>query len=393
MYNWPLCADSFTVWDKIKLSKFLFTNRIWTQGDTVRSYEEKWEKMLDCYAIMVSSGSSANELIALRRKWELQQVEEWPRRNKVVFAVNSWISNCSTFINLSFEPIFCDVNKLNLNVTSNELKKILDKDVDHNIGTVFYTTLLGFMGDLDRCKEITEKHGAKFLMDNCESTFSKYTNNLRESDWLLKYTTCSTSTFYSHLTTTCEGGLIFCNNKHESDWYRMARNHGMTRGMDAKYRNLNVNKDFDFYIMGSNYRSTNINAYLGLLDLDRAIKFCNERLKIFFEFYNNLDCDKFNIFTHLQGQRDIDCIPLAIPIICKSRDQKIKVETWLEVKGIKTRPIIGGCLLAHTAFKQYGKAEDYSVALNAHNCGFYIGINKNVTIKMAKNLAKDLNKL
>ena len=144
MYNWPLCADSFTVWDKIKLSKFLFTNRIWTQGDTVRSYEEKWEKMLDCYAIMVSSGSSANELIALRRKWELQQVEEWPRRNKVVFAVNSWISNCSTFINLSFEPIFCDVNKLNLNVTSNELKKILDKDVDHNIGTVFYTTLLGF---------------------------------------------------------------------------------------------------------------------------------------------------------------------------------------------------------------------------------------------------------
>ena len=168
-YNWSLCADVFTFWDKLKISKFLFTERIWTYGKYVAQYEEMWNKFIGfgVKSVMVSSGSTANELIALRRKWELEQAGEWPRKNKVIFPVNTWISSVTPYIHAGFEPVFVDVDARNLNVFSWHLEEAFKKDTDKLIGTVFYTALLGFFGDIEKCIEVTKKNGARFLMDNC----------------------------------------------------------------------------------------------------------------------------------------------------------------------------------------------------------------------------------
>ncbi len=61
--------------------------------------------------------------------------------------------------------------------------------------------------------------------------------------------------------------------------------------------------------------------------------------------------------------------------------------------GIEHRPIVGGNLLRHTAFKDYGNPDDYPVAQWAHDCGLYIGLHEGVTEKMVVELAKKLNKL
>jgi dTDP-4-amino-4,6-dideoxygalactose transaminase len=51
----------------------------------------------------------------------------------------------------------------------------------------------------------------------------------------------------------------------------MARNHGMTRSVKnpEKYINKDVDSRFDFYFLGSNFRNTDINAFIGLLDFKR----------------------------------------------------------------------------------------------------------------------------
>jgi CDP-6-deoxy-D-xylo-4-hexulose-3-dehydrase len=397
-YKWPLCADVFTFLDKIKIFKFLLTERIWTYGAWVRKFEKKWESYFGVnHVIMVSSGSTANELIALRRKWELQQSGEWPKKNRVIVPVNTWISSVSPWVHAGFDIVFMDVDPRNLNITSEILKKELC--TDDSIGTVFYTALLGFYGDLEECKLITEIYGAKFLMDNCEATLSKYyDSSIGNRKNVMALATSSTSLFYSHFVTTgTEGGLIATNSQDEADWFRMMRSHGMTRGMDEKYKNPKVDSNFDFALLGSNYRSSNLQAYMGLLDFGRSIKFSiNKRIEIFSEFYNHLDTslngkyEKFSALTSMDAEYSV---PLAIPIICKTRDQRIKVETFLKAAGVATRPIIGGCLLEHTAFKGFGWSKDYPVAMNAHEKGLYIGLNKNITLKMARELAQDLNKL
>jgi len=396
-YNWNLCADVFTFWDKLKISKFLFTEKIWTYGKWVEKYENMWSEFLGgTHVVMVSSGSAANELIALRRKWELQQSGEWPRRNKVVAPCNTWISSVSVWINAGYDVVFTDVSPVNLNMTSDHLKDVFAKDTKKEIGTVFYTALLGFYGDILKCKRLTEKHGAKFLMDNCEATMSLHHEYIgRDADWLMNFSTCSTSLFFSHFVISgTEGGMILTKNKNEADFYRMMRSHGLTRGMPEKYKNPNVSPMFDFALLGSNYRSSNLQAYMASLDFERGTHYSarGHRQKIYNALSINLRVDKFDTCQQVNDNPD-DVIPLAIPIICKDKILKNKVELYCQSNGIETRPIIGGCLLVHTAFKGYGDAKDFPVAMHAHECGFYIGINKNVTEEMAFDLAKELNNL
>ncbi len=384
-FNWPLSISSFGTWDKLKIGAFLFWEPMWTYGRWVRRYEEMWEQRFGVkHAIMVSSGSAANELIALRRKWELEQAGEWPRRNKIVFPVNTWLSSCSVWINLGFEPVFTDVSKGNLNMLPDQLIDVLVNDESKEIATVFYTALLGWANAPTWCKEITEKHGARFLMDNCEASFS----SSDEHPSILTIATCSTSVFFSHFTSTgTEGGLIFTESQEEAEWYQMARSHGLTRGMPAKYKNPAVNPDFDFYLMGSNYRSSNLQAYMAIQDLDRAWAFSRvARRRLFNEFNDLLDIRKYWRF-----QPADDAIPLAIPILCETRDQRIKVEATLKAIGVLTRPIIGGCLVAHRPFQKYGKIDDFPVAKWSHECGLYIGLNPKVTLKMVRDLAAILN--
>jgi hypothetical protein len=97
-------------------------------------------------------------------------------------------------------------------------------------------------GNLIRLKEICDKYNVILGLDNCESSFSYYydQNNIHKS--ILKLATSSTSVFFSHLTMNgTEGGFIFTESDEEDEWYRMARSHGLTRGMPDRYKNPNVN--------------------------------------------------------------------------------------------------------------------------------------------------------
>ena len=396
--RWPLAVSTFTLWDKLKIGAFLIKEPIWTYGKWVKHYEDMWVKEFGVkHAIMVSSGSAANELIALRRKWELQQAGEWPRRNKVIFPVNTWISSVSVWVNLGFEPVFVDVSAANLNVEPAHLIAAFKRDKARKIGTVFYTALLGFHNELEKCKSETQKHGARFMMDNCEASFSYYDQGHGHSGFprsILKVATCSTSIFFSHLTMSgTEGGLVFTESDEEADWYRMARSHGLTRGMPERYKNPKVNADFDFYLMGSNYRSSNLQAYMASLDFARALEFSRtKRLPLLELLHDRLDTAKFARFANDNLDFDLS-VPLAIPILCKTQDLRVRVEAYLKGKGVMCRPLIGGCLLAHTAFKGYGKMADFPVAAWSHDCGLYIGLNKDVTAEMVAELAKELNQL
>lgn len=400
MSKWPLAISTFTLWDKLKIGAFLFREKIWTYGEWVKHYEDMWVRQFGVkHAIMVSSGSAANEMIALRRKWELKKAGEWPRRNKVIFPVNTWISSVSVWLNLGFEPVFVDVDANNLNVTPETLAQTFAAG-DGTIGTVFYTALLGFHNRLEECRNIAQGWRARFLMDNCEASFSYCKSPppiVAPSEVsILTIATCSTSIFFSHLTASgTEGGLVFTQDDEEADWYRMMRSHGLTRGMPEQYKNPNVNADFDFYLMGSNYRSSNLQAYMASLDFDRAFEFgWTKRRTIMNALIHNLNTTKYSWFGANCRPSDIEwSIPLAIPILCKTRDQRIKVETYLKTKGIMCRPLIGGCLLAHTAFVGYGNMDDFPVAKWSHECGLYIGLHHKVTTKMAMELAWELNKL
>lgn len=396
-FNWPLAISSFSTLDKLRIGWFLLTEPMWTYGAWVKRYEDMWVKQFGVkHAIMVSSGSAANEMIALRRKWELQHAGEWPRRNKVIFPVNTWISSVSVWLNLGFEPVFADVSPANLNVTPATLAAAFARAEGGTVGTVFYTALLGFFNDIETCKAMTAYRGARFLMDNCEASFSYYGDETG-SQSILGLATCSTSVFFSHFTSSgTEGGLVFTESDEEADWYRMMRSHGLTREMPACYRNPAVSPDFDFYLLGSNYRSSNLQAYMASLDFARAYQFSITDRRAIFDVLNETLASggKYRRFETAVNPEGYGVgVPLAIPILCESKEHRAKTEAYLKANGVMTRPIIAGSLLAHTAFKGYGDMDDYPVAKWAHEVGLYVGLHRKLTAEMAQELGEALNVL
>ena len=380
--NWPLAVSNFTTLDKLKVGWWLLKEDHWSQGDWVRQYEQKWEDYTGApYAIMVSSGSAANFLIAQRRKMELIANGEWPTKNKVVFPVVNWISAVSPWLQQGFHPVFVDVSA-NMCSSGDQIDAALK---DENVAAVFYTTLLGLSGDLERIQKICEFRTVPLYLDNCESSFSLFGER-----HFCNFVTSSTSFYFSHHTSgNQEGGMIFCQDSHEACWYRMARNHGMTRGMPDAYKNCDAHPHFDFYMLGSNHRSTNLIAYMAALDFDRALAFCPDRQALSAQFTASLEPKHYEAPHLILG----DCVPLALPIVCKQTGRIDKVRALLDRLGVEHRPIVGGNLLKHTAFRPYGKASRFKRANHIHNEGVYIGLHTGVTPRMVSELARELNLL
>jgi CDP-6-deoxy-D-xylo-4-hexulose-3-dehydrase len=394
--KWPLAINSYTIWDKLKIASFFLFNDKWTQGERVKEYERKWAQVTGSkHAIMTSSGSTANELIFLRLKHELELSGQWPAKNKIIFPVINWISSISPAINLGFEPVFIDVNSEDIVADQKELTRILQRDSKRKnpeICAVFSTTLLGKSGGINTLIKTCSKYNVRLFLDNCESSFSEELGVNYNGHGI----TSSTSTYFSHNTSSVEGGFIFCASSEEADFYRMMRSHGMTREMPDKYKNKMVDSRFDFALLGSNYRATDIQAYIGLQCFDRDLAFSSKRIKLSRLFYEKLSST--NYLTHLFSREHLEIyrdVPFSLPIIIKKGsvvDIK-KIKTLLETLQIESRPIVGGNLLRQTAFKKFGDYKKYINAEHIHENGLYIGLHNNVTEKMVITLAEKLNSI
>jgi len=162
----------------------------------------------------------------------------------------------------------------------------------------------------------------------------------------------------------------------------------MTRSLkDSKnIQNKEVDSQFDFYQLGSNFRNTDINAFIGLLDFNRLdkLKLKREELFNYFVKYTN------NIKLKTKNGKS-NHSPFCIPIICDSKEQKADMLEFCRENKIETRPIISGNLLKQTCYNKYGNPQDYPNSDFIHNNGFYIGLHYNVSTKQVKKLINLIN--
>ena len=69
-FTWPLNNSSFNFFDRLKICSFILNrNNYWTQSKYVKKIEEDFAKFAGSkYAVFVSSGSTANTLLAMHLK-------------------------------------------------------------------------------------------------------------------------------------------------------------------------------------------------------------------------------------------------------------------------------------------------------------------------------------
>jgi CDP-6-deoxy-D-xylo-4-hexulose-3-dehydrase len=387
--KWPLNINNFTILDKIKICKFILNSKNrWTQDIQVKNFEKKFAEYVGCkYAVFVSSGSTANELIAKYYKSISSS------KNIVVLPSTTWQTSCSPWITNGFDPHFIDISLSDFSIDKVKLLQFV-KDNHEKIACIFPTSLIGFSPDFSFYKKLNQEYGVNIAFDNCENTFGTFNGKNISS-----YFTSSTSTYFGHQIQSIEGGFIFTNSEEEYKFFLINRNHGMVRslkvyGFETKdIENPNVDSLFDFYSFGQNYRNSDLNAYIGQLDFARIHKYSKSRKQTYSLFKKNLDKNKF-YFPENREQSD-DC-PFCLPIIAKHKNKEVfeKARQVCREMNIEYRPIISGFLGYQTCYKPFFQSDkEYDQSIYLHKYGFYIGLYHGIDKKLIKDLIKKLNNI
>lgn len=382
-FKWPLNNSSFTYLDRIRLAGFILNkSNFWTQSKYVKKFEEVFANYIGVkYSVFVSSGSTANTLLAMNLKDTIHN----STKNKIIFPSTTWTTSISPFLREGFQPIFIDISLndfcLDLNLAEEYLKKY-----SHEVAAIVCVSLIGQVPDINKLQYLEKTYNVKIFLDNCENTLGKYANKNISS-----YFTSTTSTYFGHQLQSVEGGFVFTNDIKEYEYFLMNRNHGMTRSLGAyninpkTYENAQVDSLFDFYSLGNNFRNTDINAFIGLLDFSRIDSYVSKRIEIFNKIKNI-----FKNYDLVFPEESIDktAVPFCFPFLSKDKFLIERIFAFCKANNIETRPIISGNLLLQTCYKKYGNYQDFKNSQFLHTNGFYIGIYPSLSDKQINILKK-----
>ena len=386
----PLMSDNISREDLDCLIEFLKQEPIprLTNGPKVVEFEKKWSEWLGVkHSVFVNSGTAANELTMLALKYM------YPDGGQIIVPPLTWISDINSVWFADFDTVFVDINLKNL---SFDLDK-LERAITDKTKAIFLTHILGLNALSDRLLKICEDNNILLIEDVCESHGVTHNNVKAGSIGFAS----NFSFYFAHHMSTIEGGMISTNDDYFYQLCRSLRSHGMVREFTdnkiiEKYHNDNpdLNKDFIFIGPAHNFRSTEINAVLGLCQLGKLDSNNKIRVNNFKYFVENLNSEKFYTDFEMDGQSNY-----AFIVIMKEADFKLrdKIENIMNENGIEFRRGLsgGGNQLRQPFFKNKLKEhelyENFANVEHVHNFSWYIGNYPTLEIEKIDNFIRIIN--
>jgi CDP-4-dehydro-6-deoxyglucose reductase, E1 len=364
----PLMSDNIDKEDINTLIDYLSQEQIpkLTNGPKVIEFEEKWGEWLGTkYNIMVNSGTASNELTMLALKYLYGDGE-------VIVPPLTWVSDISSVIFSGLKPVFCDINLKNFSFDLEKLKSCITP----NTRAIFITHVLGINGLTDELLDLCKEKNILLIEDVCESHGATFKNKKLGS-----YGYASNFSFYfAHHMTTIEGGIVCTNDENFYQVCRALRSHGMVREMTNGLKdkiiseNPELNKDFIFIHPAHNFRSTELNAVIGLSQINKLDDNNSKRADNFNYFISKLNSDKYITDIEIEGQSNY-----AFIVVLRENSFEIRnrIEELLKNNKIEFRRGMsgGGNQLRQPYIKKQFKI-DYNQFKNIdhiHNFSWYIG--------------------
>ena len=377
-----LVKDTIDIDDVKRLITWLETNPRLTKGDLTLEFEKKWSEWLGVkYSVFVNSGSSANlaAIYSLLLSGKL-------KNNKIVVPAVSWVTTVTPTIQLGMEPIMCDCDIDNLGLDINHLKEIIKND---NPSVIILVHVLGIPNHMDEILKLCKENDILLIEDTCESIGSKYNDKL-----LGTLGDLSTFSFYfGHHMSTIEGGMISTNDEDLYHILLSIRSHGWDRDLPKEKQNslrekYGVDKFrslYTFYYPGFNLRSTDLQAYIGLGQLEKLDMIVENRNKNFIRYKNEIK----NTFWNISPPEGSFISNFSFPIITKNIKE---LTEQLITNNIECRPLICGSINEHPFwYERYGKQTLPNSKL-VHNYGLYLPNNHQMTDEEITKVIEVVNK-
>ncbi len=357
-----LVKDTINNKDIDKLIDWLKTYPRLTKGKVTLELEEKWSKWLGTkYSVFCNSGSSANLLM-------LSALKEsgYMKNNKVVVPSVAWATDLAPVMQLGFEPILVDANMNDLSVDLEHLEKIFKEE---NPSALMFVSVLGLVPNMKKLLDLCTKYSVYLLEDTCESMGCEYKGQKLGTFGMMS----TFSTYFGHHISTIEGGFVSTDDFGLYELLLSLRSHGWDRDL-SKHTQKVLQKDWDisefdamytFYYSGYNLRSTDLQAYIGLGQIDKLNVWGMKRATNFQVYQKEIKNDYWKV----EPQEDSFISNFAYPVIHPNRDKIVKE---LQKNNVEVRPMICGSMGTQPFYvKKYGRLELPNVSI-IDKYGFYI---------------------
>jgi CDP-6-deoxy-D-xylo-4-hexulose-3-dehydrase len=363
---------------KEKLSDFIEGAEKLSMGEKVLEFENKFSERVNSeYSTMVNSGSSAN-LLLLQSLLSLGRIS---KGDKVAFSAVTWATNVMPILQLGLVPIPVDVELDTLNVSRAKLADVHARHTD--ISLLFVTNLLGFCHDLPELAEYCQSNEIILIEDNCESLGSRI-----DSQPLGGFGTASTCSFYvGHHLSTIEGGMVSTSDAELKHTLDMVRAHGWDRNLPDEPKRIlrekyGVDEFFDmytFYFSGFNLRPSEINGFLGCVQIEHLDEIIKRRQSNYTAFAHAVS-EKTHL--HQVSNKRMDVVSnFAFPLIFKTKKDFTNSLNLFRTAEIEVRPIVGGNITRQPFYRDLS-LETPSLPNSdlVHHNGFYLPNNPDLTL-------------
>lgn len=241
-----------------------------TQGPKVPLFEQTVAKYVGAqHAVAVNSATSALHIACLALDLGEEDVL-WTSPNTFVAS-----ANCGLYCGAQVDFVDIDPQTYNMCVTQLEQKLIQAKAENKLPKVVIPVHFAGQSCDMQRIHQLSQEYGFRIIEDASHAIGCKYLDN---SIGGCQYSDITVFSFHPvKIITTAEGGLATTNNAELAEKMQLLRSHGVTRDPKLMTKEADGGWYYQQVDLGFNYRMTEMQAALGVSQMQRLDDFVARR--------------------------------------------------------------------------------------------------------------------
>jgi perosamine synthetase len=224
-------------------------------GPKLREFEQAFEQYIGVkHAIAVNSGTSGLFLCA--------KAMGWGPGDEILVTPFTFICSVTVPMMVGATPVFVDIDPVSLNMDPSKI----EEKITEKTKAILPVAVFGNPAGMDEICRIAEKHNLAVLEDSCEALGSTL-----HGKKVGTFGKMSAFAFYPNKQmTTGEGGIILTDDDDLASLCVSLRNQGRGRGGGWLAHDR----------LGYNYRLSDINCALGIVQLSRIDEFIEKRDKV-----------------------------------------------------------------------------------------------------------------
>lgn len=333
------------------LEKCITSGWVSSKGSFIDAFEQRFSAFAGTrYALTASSGTTALHLALLG-------LGIGPGDEVIVPAL-TFSASAATVVHAGAMPVFVDVRRDTWNID----ESLIPSKITAKTRALMAVHLYGYPAAMNVIQKIAREHNLKIIEDAAEAQVSRYNGRPVGS---LGDVGCF-SFFGNKIITTGEGGMCTTNDKAVLDRMALYKNHGMTQ--ERRYWHT---------ALGYNYRLTNLQAAVGLAQMEQLDEFAKNRKRIT-EQYNSLlsECPYVSLPSKANDIEE----PIYWMYCISLQDEPTRdaLAEFLAKSGVETRPVFPP-LIDMPIYKKYTNGESFPIAAGAAARGLSLPTSSDLT--------------